>query len=293
MLCACIDIGSNTTRVLVAEAGDGRLREVMQRRAFTRIGKGLDSEGRLEEAKLDEVAAVVASHHAAAEALGADPIRVVATAAIRSCANREAFCARVRAACGLRVDILDGEDEARLAFLGATRTLPHAPTGTIGVVDVGGGSSEIAVGTYDGGVTWSASFRLGSSTLADAYLREDPCSAEELHRMREHAHGVFEGLDVPRPERAVAVGGSATSLRRLVGSVLDDESTQRGLRVLSSGPAADVAQRFGLDAERVRLLPAGILVLEAAGHLLGKPLQIGRGGLREGVCLELAGASEL
>jgi len=292
MLCACIDIGSNTTRVLVAEAAGGRLREVMQRRAFTRIGKGLRKDGRLTDEKVAEVAAVVAEHRAAAEALGADPIRVVATAAIRGCANRDDFCERVRDAGGLEVEVLDGDEEARLAFVGATRTLPYEPKGTIAVVDVGGGSSEIAVGTYAGGVTWSASFRLGSGSLADAYVRSDPCSAEEMHRMREHAHGVFEGLDVPRPDRAVAVGGSATSLRRLVGAVLDDETVQRGLRVIAGAPADEVARQFGLEAERVRLLPAGILVLEAASHVLGAPLQIGRGGLREGVCLELAhGAS--
>ena len=288
VLCACIDIGSNTTRVLVAEAGDGRVDEVMQRRAFTRIGKGLRADGRLSEEKVHEVAQVVAEQHAAAVALGAEGIRVVATAAIRAAANRDALCARVRETSGVEVEILDGDEEARLAFLGATRTLPHAPAGTIAVVDVGGGSSEIAVGTMADGVVWAHSFRVGSGALADAYLSSDPPAAEELHRIREHAHGVFEGVEVPRPERAVAVGGSATSLRRLVGSVLDPESVQRGLRVLSLEPVDAVAQRFGLAPERVRLLPAGILVLEAAGDLLGVPLQIGRGGLREGVCLQLA-----
>lgn len=291
MLCACIDIGSNTTRVLVAQIRDGRLKEVMAQRAFTRIGKGLRAEGLVPAAKIEEVAAIVAEQRAAAESLGAAPIRVVATAAIRSASNRDEFCARVRDACGIEVHVLDGVEEARLAFIGATRTLPEAPEGVVGVVDVGGGSSEIAVGTMADGVTWSASFRIGSGALADAWLRSDPPSAEDMHRMREHAHGVFEGLQVPQPQRAVAVGGSATSLRRLVGSVLDTESVQRGLRVLSAKPADEVAGDFGLEAERVRLLPAGILILEAAGHRLGCALQIGQGGLREGVCLELSGGN--
>ena len=99
---------------------------------------------------------------------------------------------------------------------------------------------------------------------------------------------MFEGLELPQPDSAVAVGGSAASLRRLVGAVLEPETLQRALRVLSGAPAADVAQRFALDAERVRLLPAGILVLDAASHRLGRPLQIGRGGLREGVLLDMA-----
>ena len=104
--------------------------------------------------------------------------------------------------------------------------------------------------------------------------------------MREHVDGVFEGLEVPAPALAVAVGGSATSLRRLVGAVLDHETLERAMRVLSSTPIADVARRFELEPERVRLLPAGILILEAASDRLGVPLQIGRGGLREGVILE-------
>ena len=289
VLYACIDIGSNTTRVLVADAQDGRLREVMQRRAFTRIGKALRSDGRLGEEKIAEVAAIVADQRRAALELGAASCRVVATAAIRAAGNRADFCAAVREAAGVDVEILDGEEEARLAFAGATATLPEPPQGVIGVVDVGGGSSEIAVGTVEDGVSWSSSFRIGSGSLADAYLRNDPPSVEELHRMREHAHGVFEGLDVPRPGRAVAVGGSATSLRTVVGAILDPETVQRGLRVLSSGKAADVAAQFDLEPERVRLLPAGLLVLEAAGHRLGQSLEIGCGGLREGICLELAG----
>lgn len=289
MLCACVDIGSNTTRLLVAEVQDGRLTEVLQRRAFTRIGKGLRAGGEIEEAKLREVADVVAGQASLADRVGAPPPRVVATAAIRGAANREAFCRRVSQAAGVRVDILAPEDEARLAFLGATRTLGHPIDGVVGVVDVGGGSSEIAVGTMAGGVSWSASFRIGSGFLADAYLHSDPPAAAELHAIAQHAAGALEGLDVPACGSAVAVGGSATSLRRLVGAVLEPETLQRAMRVLSGDTCAAVAQRFDLDPERVRLLPAGILILDAASRSLDRPLQIGRGGLREGVCLELCG----
>ena len=108
--------------------------------------------------------------------------------------------------------------------------------------------------------------------------------------MREHAHGVMEGLEIPPVECAIAVGGSATSVRRLVGAVLEPETMQRALRVLSGAPAEEVAQRFAIEAERVSLMPAGILILDAASHALGLPLQIGRGGLREGVLLDMASA---
>jgi exopolyphosphatase/guanosine-5'-triphosphate,3'-diphosphate pyrophosphatase len=287
MLCACIDIGSNTTRVLVADVEDGRLREVVQRRAFTSIGKGLKG-GEIPEAKIAEVAAVVAEQRGLVEQLGCVALRVVATAAIRGAANAAEFSDALRAGGGVEVEVLDGPEEARLAFLGATRTLGETLEGRVGVVDVGGGSTELAIGTVAGGATWSESFRVGSGLLTDGYRRSDPPSAAELHAMREHAHGVFEGLALLPVDAAVAVGGSAASLRRLVGAVLDAESLQRALRVLSAEPADDVAQRLSIARERVVLMPAGLTVLDAAAQALGRPLQIGRGGLREGVLLELA-----
>jgi exopolyphosphatase / guanosine-5'-triphosphate,3'-diphosphate pyrophosphatase len=287
MLCACIDIGSNTTRVLVADVEDGALREVLQRRAFTRLGKGLKG-GEIPREKIDEVARVVAEQRHLIEQLGADAMRVVATAAIRGAANQDEFAAAMRDGGGVDVEILDGREEARLAFLGATRTLGRPLEGTVGVVDVGGGSTEIAIGTVPEGATWSESFRVGSGLLTDAYRRSDPPSAAELHAMREHALGVFEGLELPAVDAAVAVGGSAASLRRLVGAVLDPESLQRAMRVLSGDASDEVARTFSIDPERVMLMPAGLTVLDAASHALGRPLQIGRGGLREGILLELA-----
>jgi exopolyphosphatase/guanosine-5'-triphosphate,3'-diphosphate pyrophosphatase len=287
MLCACIDIGSNTTRVLVADVEDGGLREVLQRRAFTRLGKGLKG-GEIPREKIDEVARVVREQRNLIEQLGAAAMRVVATAAIRGAANQDEFAAAMRDGGGVDVEILDGGEEARLAFLGATRTLGQPLDGTVGVVDVGGGSTELAIGTVREGATWSESFRLGSGLLTDAYRRTDPPSAAELHAMREHAHGVFEGLELPAVDAAVAVGGSAASLRRLVGAVLDPESLQRAMRVLSGDPSDAVSRTFAIDRERVILMPAGLTVLDAASHALGRPLQIGRGGLREGILLELA-----
>lgn len=288
MRCACIDIGSNTTRVLVADAHDGRLDAVLQDRAFTRIGRGLRPGGEIPAAKLEEVAGVVTRHAGLAGDAGAQALRVVATAAIRGAGNGPAFCAAIGERAGVEVEILAGEEEARLAFLGATRTLGRAVEGAVAVVDVGGGSSEIALGTVTGGVSWWGSFAIGSGFLADAYLRSDPPAATELHAMRQHAAGVFEGLGVPRPATAVAVGGSATSLGRLVGEVLEQETLARAIAVLAAEPCAVVARRFGLDPERVRLLPAGILILDAASQCLASPLEVGCGGLREGVCLELA-----
>ena len=293
MICACIDIGSNTTRLLVADAGKGELRELVTQRAFTRIGKSLNSGGAIPAEKIAETAEVVRTQAAVAREVGAEQIIAVATAAIRNAPNRDELQSAVEQAGGMELGVLSGEEEARLSFVGATRTLLAPAEGTIAVIDVGGGSSEIAIGEADGEMTWSASFRIGSGFLADAYLRSDPPSVDELQKVRRHVAGTFEGLEPPPADSAVAVGGTATSLRRLLGAELVHETLERGIRVLSTTLIEDVATRFELDRERVRLLPAGILVLEAVSDLLALPLRIARGGLREGVLLELVEGRKL
>ena len=286
MICACIDIGSNTTRLLVADAGEGQLRELVTQRAFTRIGRSMVASGSIPADKIAETAEVVATQANVAREVGAEQIVAVATAAIRNAPNRDQLQSAVEEAGGMPLEVLSGEEEARLAFVGATRTMQHAD-GTIAVIDVGGGSSEIAVGDPNGKMAWSASFRIGSGFLADSYLRGDPPSVDELEKVRRHVAGTFEGLEPPPARGAVAVGGTATSLRRLLGAELSHETLERGIRVLCTTAIAEVAARFELDPERVRLLPAGILVLEAISDLLALPLRIARGGLREGVLLEL------
>jgi exopolyphosphatase/guanosine-5'-triphosphate,3'-diphosphate pyrophosphatase len=149
-------------------------------------------------------------------------------------------------------------------------------------------STEIVLGTVAEGVSWMRSFAIGSSGLAGR-CRDDPPSAADLDAMRDAADYAFAPADVPPADHAVAVGGSAASLPMLVGPVLDRAAVGRALGVLGAAPAAVIAQRHGLAEQRVQLLPAGILVLDAAGRRLGMPLRIGRGGLREGVVLELAG----
>jgi exopolyphosphatase / guanosine-5'-triphosphate,3'-diphosphate pyrophosphatase len=191
MVCACIDIGSNTTRLLVATPRDGGLRELCQQRAFTRIGRALRDDGRIGGSKIDEVAEVVATQARTAEQLGACALKAVATAAIREAGNRDDLVAAVRSRCGVDVEVLTDGEEARLAFVGATRALTEPVADSVAVVDVGGGSSELAIGTMDGGMTWSASLRLGSGTLADAYLRSDPPAVRELNAVRQHVGGAF------------------------------------------------------------------------------------------------------
>ena len=288
MIFACIDIGSNTTRLLVAEAADGRLRELAAERVFTCIRKSLDGSGRIPPDKVAETAGVVTAQARVARGLGATEIVAVATAAIRDAANREELERGVQEALGQPLRVISGEEEARLSFVGATRTIPDAVPGTIAVVDVGGGSTEIAVGSPERGVEWWRSLPIGSGVLADRLLRSDPPAAGEIDACRRRVAAIFDGLAAPKVDRALAVGGTATSLLRVLGAALDHDTLERGIRLLAETPIAELANRLGLDPERVRLLPAGILVLEALSDRLG-PLQIARGGLREGVILELAG----
>jgi exopolyphosphatase/guanosine-5'-triphosphate,3'-diphosphate pyrophosphatase len=283
---ACIDIGSNTTRLLVAEPSHGRLRELMTQRAFTSLGKAT-SKGHIPEEKIEETAEVVATQARLARELGAEDIAVVATAAVRTAKNRDQFGAAVEAESGLQVRVLSGHEEARLAFLGATRTFTGPLDGSIAVLDVGGGSTEIVIGTLSSGANWEESFRIGSGFLADAYLHSDPPGVAELESVRLHVGGVFEGLQVPDALHAVATGGSANALRRLVGAELVYETLERAMRILASTPIAQVAKRFELDPERVRVLPAGVLIFEELSATLGLPLSVGKGGVREGVILDL------
>jgi exopolyphosphatase / guanosine-5'-triphosphate,3'-diphosphate pyrophosphatase len=287
MLCAAIDIGSNTTRVLVAEPQEGQLRKVMEQRAYTQIGADMKRDGSISGEKMTEVGGVVATQVRLAQELGAEAIRTVATAAIREAKNREKAIKAVERVAGVEIEVLSEHEEGRLAFVGATKTLGHPVDGDIGVVDVGGGSSEIVIGTVADGVDLVKSFKIGSGALTDDFLKQDPPSASEIRKLRDHIDDFFADIEVPKPEQAVAVGGSATSLRTLVGAVLEYETLERGVRVLAGDPIADVAKRFELDPRRVRILPAGVLLLEKLSELLGQPLQIGKGGLREGVILDL------
>jgi exopolyphosphatase / guanosine-5'-triphosphate,3'-diphosphate pyrophosphatase len=286
---ACIDIGSNTTRLLVADCVDGELVEVHQERAFTRIGKGLATSGAIGADKIEEVVAVVLGQIAVARAHGAATIHGVATAAIRTASNGVALVEAIAAGTGLQVEIVSGQDEARLAFRGAAAMLEPdtaARCRRLGVIDVGGGSCEIVVGAAPDRVAWWASVPIGSGALTDHCLPSDPPGAGELESARREVAAALAGLAPPCPEVAVAVGGSATSLGRVAGRVLDAPALERALAVLGAAPAAAVAERFFINPERARLLPAGLLILDGVARLLEATIEVGRGGIREGVLLE-------
>jgi exopolyphosphatase / guanosine-5'-triphosphate,3'-diphosphate pyrophosphatase len=282
---ACIDIGSNTTRLLVAEPDGAGLREVLSRRMFVPLVNGAG--GAIEPETVTVLASVVAAHAALARDSGAERVQAVATAAIRHAANRDALCSAIHRESGLRVRVLDDAEEARLAFAGATGTIPAPPEGTIGVVDVGGGSSELIAGTVADGVRWYVSVQVGSGVLTERHVHADPPTAAEIDALRAEADAAFAGI-APPPARCVyAVGGSATSLRKLCGDELSEAALEAALGLVAAWPVRDAARRLALARERVRLLPAGLVLLRAASAAFGgRPLEVARGGLREGVVLE-------
>ncbi len=284
---AAFDIGSNTTRVLVAEVAGGQITKVMEQRAYTRIGQAIDQDGAISDEKIEEVCDVVRTQVHLAREVGADTFRAVATAAVRDATNGAEVAARVTEAAGIELEVISEEEEGRLAFLGATKTLGHPSDGLVGVVDVGGGSTEVVLGTVPGGAESVRSWPIGSGNLADDLISSDPPSASEIRKIRDRIEEEFTDVSIEMPQQAVAVGGSATSLRKLVGAVLEYETLERGIRVLCGDSVNDVSRRFELDPKRVRMLPTGVLIFEKMSELLGQPLQIGKGGLREGIILDL------
>ena len=289
MILACIDIGSNTTRLLVAEAAGGALRTLRTDRVFTCIRKSLDDGGCIPPEKVEETVRVVAEQARVARELGATRVVAVATAAIRRAPNRDDLERAVREATGVSLRVISGEEEARLSFVGATQTVPELGGEAIAVVDVGGASTEIAVGSRGGAVDWWKSLPVGSGILADRHLRSDPPTGEEVDAVRRDVEAVLDGLTTPPVDAAVAVGGTATSLLRVADAALDRPTLERSIGMLCETPIADLARRLELEPERVRLLPAGILILQSLADRLG-PLHVAFGGVREGVLIEMVAA---
>jgi exopolyphosphatase/guanosine-5'-triphosphate,3'-diphosphate pyrophosphatase len=286
---ACIDIGSNTTRLLVAEPDSqrpGALVEVAAHRTFVRLTTDERRHGVTPE-KAQAIIDAVAEQAAAARAGGIVALRVVATAALRSAPDHDDLIARLGAAAGVPVEILSGEEEARLAFSGATASLVADGVGSVLVADVGGGSTELAWGTPGGTPTWWASLPIGSSALAEAHLHGDPPTAAELDAARAEAAAAIAAAGCPAADVAWAVGGSATSLRRLCGPQLTAAAFDDALARTVASPARRAAFDLGLHVERVRLLPAGLLLLAEVARAAQCPLHVGCGGVREGVILDL------
>ena len=165
---------------------------------------------------------------------------------------------------GHELEIIDEDEEARLAWVGALNALDEPWEGEVGVVDVGGGSTEVVVGSIGNGIHFSHSYKLGSGRLTDLCIEHDPPRPFELERVRRIIDETLPAIgEIPQPQHASAVAGSASNLRRLVGPLLDVEALERAVRILCEHPSRRIARRFELEQERVRIMPAGALILHA------------------------------
>ena len=285
---ACVDIGSNTTRLLVAEVEGGQVREMAAIREFTLLGSDLAEDGSIPRAKVSETAAAAAAQVDSALRLGVKLISVVGTAVLRSAPNAGELAAEVERLTGYPLDILSEAAEAEMSFLGATTCTHVSCDGLVAVADVGGGSSELAVGRVGQRPDWWHSVGTGSAALARECLTSDPPGRDQIARCRELAAEAVRSLDPPPVEMAMAVGGSANSLRLLAGNQLDKRSLALVFHQLAHTSYEALAAKSQIDVRRVRLLPAGLAILAEIGALLGVPLAVAQGGLREGVVLRLA-----
>jgi exopolyphosphatase/guanosine-5'-triphosphate,3'-diphosphate pyrophosphatase len=286
MRVAVIDVGSNTARLLVADV-DGSIEPVREERTYLGLAADILRSGSVPAGKRKEAAAVVGRYARLAERLGADEVATVVTAPGRQGRGSDELVEALSKAVGGPVRILSADDEGRFAFLGATERLDRE-SGVVAVCDVGGGSTEIAVGTVLLGPAWVRSADVGSLRLTRQFLDADPADAASIDDARAVVRGELEQLTPPRADLALAVGGSARAVAKIVGRRLDQADLEDAVRLAKRRSAAKLARVFGFDAARAETILAGALILSEVARVLETPLELGRGGLREGIALTLA-----
>ena len=218
---AAIDQGTNSIRLLVVEPGatpDAAGTELARDMVITRLGRDVDRTGRLGDEALARTVAVLGRFTRRARALGAERIRVAATSAVRDAANRDDYAAAVRDLAGSELEVITGEQEAALSFLGGTHGLDPS-WGPFAVQDIGGGSTEFVTGAAPGHAEVARSTRMGSVRMTERHIRHDPPPAAELDRLRADVAAVLDGVATSVPvadaRTFVAVAGTATTLQAL------------------------------------------------------------------------------
>jgi exopolyphosphatase/guanosine-5'-triphosphate,3'-diphosphate pyrophosphatase len=277
MRVAVVDIGTNSTRLLVADVGaDGSVTELERRSRVTRLGDGVDATGVLSAAAIERVLAALDEYAAAIEHHGADARPAVLTSAVRDAANGPGFVALVEQRYGLQARAIPGGEEAQLTYLGATSDRAGHGTERTLVIDVGGGSTELIVGAGRA-VEFSVSLQAGVVRQSERHLHGDPPSVPELDALGTEVTSLIEEA-VPEAvrrgaARAIAVGGTATSCAA-IDQALDpyDPSRVHGYRLelstlkllLSRLASMDLAERRklrGLHPDRAPTVVAGVAIL--------------------------------
>jgi len=271
---AAIDVGTNSTRLLVAEERPGGFRSLDRRMKITRLGQGVDSTGRLSREALHRTMTTIADYIAACGEYGVGILRVTGTSAVRDARNRNEFFDGVTQLTGSPPELLSGEQEAHATFLGTVSDLADGPKM---VVDIGGGSTELIVG--DGEPDGVVSLDIGCVRMFEKHLFSDPPSHVELESLRTEVHAELAGarseLDVSSGTQLIGVAGTATQLATLKAGVpvYDPDITHHA--VLSHGDVRLLARRLeslsyeqrsrlkGLEPGRVDVIVAGAEILLA------------------------------
>jgi exopolyphosphatase/guanosine-5'-triphosphate,3'-diphosphate pyrophosphatase len=273
---AAVDCGTNSTRLLVADdAGTTLAREV----TITRLGQGVDRTKRLADAAVERTVAVLRRYRRKMDDLGVTKGRQVATSAVRDATNGEEFLRRTTEATGLRTEVLSGLEEASLSLAGATGDLAQRPAGEDVVVDIGGGSTELAVA--GAGQLQAVSLDIGCVRLTERYLRHDPPSDEELTaagaaiaEALEHAVEEVPALGhLSADRRLLGLAGTVATLARLAQGLVEYDRravhhfvllrqvVDDWLKVLAHEPAAARLSRPGMSAGREDVIVGGVAVL--------------------------------
>lgn len=271
---AVVDIGSNSTRLLVADIGPDGVSEVERQSRVTRLGRGVDLTGQLSAEAIEAACDAIADYVGICRTAGVERIEAIATSAVRDASNGEAFVAELRERFALSARVLGGEEEARLTYMGAT--LEDPPAEPTLVIDIGGGSTELIVGTGRE-IAFHASMQAGVVRHTERHITSDPPTPKELEALAGDVRTLIEATLGDEPAAmatsAIAVAGTPTSLasielglepydpRQVHGRTLDLVSIQRLLSQLASAPLAKRVKIRGLHRDRASSIVAGVVIL--------------------------------
>jgi exopolyphosphatase/guanosine-5'-triphosphate,3'-diphosphate pyrophosphatase len=303
---AVVDIGTNSTRLLIADVDprSGDLKELSRRSQVTRLGEGVDSNGSLSQAAVERVFATLADYRAEIDAHTCEANLAVLTSAVRDAANGREFAARVREDYGLDACVLSGDEEAQLTFLGAMSGRPAPGEPTV-VIDIGGGSTELVVGRgREAG--FHVSLPVGVVRMSERHIHSDPPPPEDLQSLAEEVHEILaEGLPTQEREavtHGIAVAGTATSAAsidqeldpydpdRVHGYTLMLATVELLLARLADLTESQRREVVGLDPNRAPTIVAGMIVLSEALRAFGlEQVEVSDHDILHGGALRLAG----
>jgi len=277
---AVIDVGSNTVRLVVARR-ESLPTPIHTDKATPGLGREIEACGRLSGTAIATTADTVRRFCADARAHGAASIEVLVTAPGRQAENGAELVEAIERAAGILVRVLSPEEEAELAFAGAVAVAsPSAPV--VAVVDLGGASTELAVGCPGEGPSWVRSVDLGAVRLTERLLAATHPAPEDVEAAREAVANAFSGVTAPLPGAALVVGGSARALGRVLGPCLGRAELAAAVSILPVCMPDALVERFGVSKHRAPLLLAAALILAEAQQRLVVPLVVTNGGVREG-----------